>query len=143
VSAQQQGHIANAIASYGKCITTDPAFAKAYFNLAIAYRGAGQPERALENYELALMADPHYADARFNYAILLQEQGYIDDAIVQYAKILQASPNDASAHLSIAGLYARDRASLSKAREHYQAFLKLSPKSPLARDIQRWLDQNR
>ncbi len=142
VKAQQQGNIASAIASYGKSIAADPAFAKAYFNLAIAYRGAGQPERAMENYELALMADPRYADARYNYAILLQEQGYTDDAVTQYAKILQANPNDASAHLSIAGLYAHDRASLSKAREHYQAFLKLSPNSSLARDIRRWLDQN-
>jgi tetratricopeptide (TPR) repeat protein len=142
VKAQQQGNIASAIASYGKSIAADPAFAKAYFNLAIAYRGAGQPERAMENYELALMADPRYADARYNYAILLQEQGYTDDAIAQFAKILQSNPNDASAQLSIAGLYARDRASLSRAREHYQAFLKLSPNSPLARDIHRWLDQN-
>lgn len=143
VKSQQQGNVANAIAGYGKAIAADPAFAKAYYNLAIAYRNAGQPERAMDNYELALMADPRYADARFNYAILLQEQGYIDDAISQYAKTLQANPNDASAHLSIAGLYARDHATVAKAREHYQAFLKLSPNSPLARDIRRWLDQNR
>jgi tetratricopeptide (TPR) repeat protein len=141
--AQQQGSLATAIANYGKAVAADPAFAKAYYNLAIAYRNAGQSERAMENYEFALMADPHYADARFNYAILLQEQGYIDDAITQYAKILQASPNDSSAHLSIAGLYARDRATVAKAREHYQAFLKLSPNSSAARDIRRWLDQNR
>jgi tetratricopeptide (TPR) repeat protein len=143
VRAQQQGNVANAIAGYGKAIAADPAFAKAYYNLAIAYRNAGQPERAMENYELALMAEPSYADARFNYAILLQEQGYTDNAIAQYAKILQANPNDASAHLSIAGLYARDRATITKARDHYQTFLRLSPNSPLARDIRRWLDQNR
>ena len=131
-----------AIASYGKSIAFDPAFSKAYFNLAIAYRAAGQPERAMDNYELALVADPRYTDARFNYAILLQEQGYTDDALAQYGKILQANPSDASAHLSMAGLYARDHANLSKAREHYQAFLKLSPNSPLARDIRHWLDQN-
>ena len=143
VKSQQQGNVANAIAGYGKAITTDPTFAKAYYNLAIAYRNAGQPERAMESYESALVADPRYADARFNYAILLQEQGYSDDAIAQYGKILQANPTDASAHLSVAGLYARDRATVAKAREHYQAFLKLSPNSPLARDIRRWLDQNR
>ncbi len=143
VKSQQQGKIASAIADYGQAVGADPTFAKAYYNLAIAYRAAGQPERAMENYELALMADPNYADPRFNYAILLQEQGYLDDATAQYAKILQADPNDASAHLSIAGLYARDRATIAKAREHYQAFLRLSPNSPLARDIRRWLEQNR
>jgi len=143
VKFQQQGNVTGAIADYDKAIAADATFAKAYYNLAIAYRSAGQPEPAMENYELALVADPHYIDARFNYAILLQEQGYIDDAISQYSMILQADPNDASAHVSIAGLYARDRATIAKAREHYQAFLRLSPNSPLARDIRRWLDQNR
>ncbi|HUJ09083.1 MAG TPA: tetratricopeptide repeat protein [Verrucomicrobiae bacterium] len=143
VRAQQQGDIAAAVSSYGKAVAIDPAFSKAYFNLAIAYRSAGQTERALENYELALMADPQYADARFNYAILLQEQGYRDDAIAQYTKILEENPNDASAHLSLAGIYARSRTTRPQAREHYQAFLKLSPNSPLARDIRRWLDENR
>jgi tetratricopeptide (TPR) repeat protein len=143
IKTQQQGNVADAIAGYGKAVAADPAFAKAYYNLAIAYRNAGQPERAMDNYELALLADSGYADARFNYAILLQEQGYAEDAIAQYTKILQANPNDASAHLSIAGLYARDRAAITKARDHYQTFLRLSPNSPLARDIRRWLDQNR
>jgi tetratricopeptide (TPR) repeat protein len=143
VKAQQQGNLTAAIANYGKAVAADPSFKKAYYNLAITYRNAGQPERAMENYELALVADPRYVDARFNYGIVLQEQGYIDDAIVQYAKVLQANPNDATAHLFIAGLYARDRATLDKAREHYQTFLKLSPNSPVAREIRRWLDQNR
>jgi hypothetical protein len=40
-------------------------------------------------------------------------------------------------------LYARNRATFANAREHYQIYLKLSPNSPLARDIRRWLDQNR
>ena len=56
---------------------------------------------------------------------------------------MESSPNEASAHLSIATLYARDRSTFGKAREHYQTYLKLSPNSPLARDIRRWLDQNR
>ena len=96
----------------------------------------------MENYELALIANPSSTDARINYAILLQEQGYTDDAITQFEKILAANPNEASAHLSLGGLYAHDRATYAKARDHYQTFLKLSPNSPLARDIRRWLDQN-
>jgi tetratricopeptide (TPR) repeat protein len=143
VTFQLQNKPANAVADYTKAVAADPTFAKAYYNLAIAYRGAGRPERALENYELALVADPNYTDARFNYAVLLQEQGYADDAVAQFERILADNPNDASAHLSLGGLYARDRATYARAREHYQAFLKLSPNSPLGRDIRRWLDQSR
>lgn len=142
VISQLQNKPANAVAEYTKAIAADPTFAKAYYNLAIAYRGVGQTDRALDDYELALIADPNYADARFNYAVLLQEQGYFDDAITQFERILAGNPNDASTHLSLGGLYARDRATYARARDHYQAFLKLSPNSPLARDIRRWLDQN-
>jgi tetratricopeptide (TPR) repeat protein len=143
VTFQLQNKPANAVADYTKAITADPTFAKAYYNLAITYRNAAQTGRALDNYELALIADPNYADARFNYAVLLQEQGYSDDAIAQFERILAGNPNDASTHLSLGGLYARDRATYARAREHYEVFLRLSPNSPLARDIRRWLDQNR
>ena len=146
VNFQLQNKPANAIADYAKAIAADPAFTKAYYNLAIAYRGRGLLDRALDNYELALIADPSYSDARFNYAVLLQEQGYLDDATSQFERIVAGNPNDPLAplaHWSLGGLYARDRATYPKAREHYQAFLKLSPNSPLARDIRRWLDQNR
>jgi tetratricopeptide (TPR) repeat protein len=133
----------NRVGDYTKAIAADPTYAPAYYNLAITYANIGQHDRALDNYELALIADPQYTDARFNYALLLQNQGYIDDAIVQFEKTLAANPNDAPAHLSLGGLYARDRATYAKARDHYQAFLKLLPNSPPARDIRRWLDQNR
>lgn len=138
----QASQPATAIAEYVKAIDTDPTFAKAYYNLAITYSSTGQPERGLENYEMALLADPGYADARFNYAILLREQGYTEDAINQLERMLAENPNDASAHLSVATMYAHDRATYAKARDHYLAFLKLSPNSPAARDIRRWLDQN-
>jgi tetratricopeptide (TPR) repeat protein len=139
---QQQGQVANAAAEYVKAVAADPSFAKAYYNLAIAYATLGQPDRALDTYELALVADPHYANARFNYAVLLQEQGYLDDAITQFERILAENPNDAITHFSLGNLYARDRATYAKARDHYQAFLKLSPNSTLSRGVRHWLEQN-
>ena len=142
IALQQQGKLSAAAASYGKSVAADPSFADAYYNLAIVYRDARQPERALDNYELALIANPKFTDARFNYAILLQQEGYNVDALAQYEQVLQETPNNASVHLTVATLYARDRATKDKARQHYQAFLKFSPSSPLARDIRHWLDQN-
>ncbi len=133
---------ATAIDDFTKAVATDPTFAKAYHGLAFVYANSGQTERALDNYEMALLADPNYADARFNYAILLREQGYSDDAIRQLERVLADNPRDASAHLAVATIYAHDRATVAKARDHYLAFLQLAPNSPAARDIRRWLDQN-
>ncbi len=138
----QQSQPGTAIADYTRAVAADPTFAKAYYNLGIAYSNAGQPEHAMDNYEMALLADSSYADARFNYAILLQQQGYTDDAVTQLERIVAENPNDAAAHLSLATIYAHDRAYLAKARDHYLVFLRLSPNSPAARDIRRWLDQN-
>jgi tetratricopeptide (TPR) repeat protein len=138
----QQSQPATAIADYTKAVDADPTFAKAYYNLGIAYGNAGQPEHAMENYEMALLADSNYADARFNYAILLQQQGYTDDAVIQLERIVAENPNDAAAHLSVATIYAHDRSTFAKARDHYLAYLRLSPNSSAARDIRRWLDQN-
>jgi tetratricopeptide (TPR) repeat protein len=139
---QRQGKAADAIAEYTKAVAADPAYSRIYYNLAIAYTSIGQTERALDNYELALMADPNYVDARFNYALLLQTTGYTEDAITQFKKILATNPSDATTHLLIGRLYARDRATLPQARDHYQQFLKLAPDSPLARETRHWLDQN-
>lgn len=143
VQAHQSTNLTAAVAGYAHAISADPSFAAAYYNRAIAYRTMGQPAEALDSYELALRAKADYTDARFNYAILLAEQGYLTDAITQYQTLLRANANDAAAHLSLASLYARDRTKLREARQHYEAYLRLAPNSPLAREIRRWLDANR
>ncbi len=143
VQQQQRNNLAAAISAYQDAIQADASFATAYYNLAICYRTANQPDKALDNYELALRANPDYTDARFNYAILLHEQGYTDDAIAQYERIVTANPNDAAAHLSLATIYAQNKATIAKARDQYQTYIRLAPNSPLARDIRRWLEQNR
>ena len=86
---------------------------------------------------------PLSSDARFNYAILLQQQGFIVDALAQYEKILELNPNEPAVRLTAATLYARDPATRAKARQHYDAYLRLVPNSPMARDIRDWLEKNR
>ena len=143
IAQQQQTKLPAAIAAYAKAIVADPTFAQAYYNLGIAYRDSNQPDKALDNYELALAAQADFRDARFNYAILLQQQGFIVDALAQYEKILEINPNEPAVRLTAATLYARDPATHAKARLHYDAYLRLVPNSPMARDIRDWLDKNR
>ena len=143
IAQQQQAKLPAAIAAYAKAIATDPTFAQAYYNLAIAYLNASQSEKALDNYELAIAAQPDFRDARFNYAILLQQQGFIVDALAQYEKILELNPNEPAVRLTAATLYARDPVTRAKARQHYDAYLRLVPNSPMARDIRDWLEKNR
>ena len=143
IAQQQHTKLPAAIAAYAKAIATDPTFAQAYYNLAIAYLNASQSDKALDNYELAIAAQPEFRDARFNYAILLQQQGFIVDALAQYEKILELNPNEPAVRLTAATLYARDPSTRAKARQHYDAYLRLVPNSPMARDIRDWLEKNR
>ena len=143
IAQQQQSKLPAAIAAYAKAIATDPAFAQAYYNLGIAYRDSNQPDKALDNYELALAVQADFRDARFNYAILLQQQGFLVDALAQYEKILEINPNEPAVRLTAATLYARDPLTHAKARQHYDAYLRLVPNSPMARDIRDWLEKNR
>ena len=143
IAQQQQNQLPAAIAAYTKAVAADSTFAQAYYNLGIAYRDSNQPDKALNNYELALAAQPDFRDARYNYAILLQQQGFLVDALAQYEKILEINPNEPSVRLTAATLYARDPATRAKARQHYDAYLRLVPNSPMARDIRDWLEKNR
>jgi tetratricopeptide (TPR) repeat protein len=143
VVLHQQGRLTNVVDLYKLAIAADPTFAPAYFNLANAQRDLRDTGHAFENYELALMAEPKYSDARLNYALLLQKNTYIADALDQYEILLQQSPNNALLHLTVASLYARDRATLAKAREHYETYLRIAPDAPHAAEIRAWLDKNR
>ena len=143
IAQQQQAKLPAAIAAYTKAVATDPTFAQAYYNLGIACRDANQAEKALDYYELALAVQPDFRDARFNYAILLQQQGFLVDALAQYEKILAINPNEPAIRLTAATLYARDPATHAQARQHYDAYLRLVPNSPMAHDIRDWLEKNR
>ena len=143
IAQQQQARLPSAITAYAQAVATDPTFAQAYYNLGIAWRDANQPEKALDNYELALAAQTDFRDARFNYAILLQQQGFLVDALAQYEKILEINPNEPAVRLTAAILYTRDPATYAKARQHYDAYLRLVPTSPMAHDIRDWLEKNR
>ena len=65
------------------------------------------------------------------------------DALAQYEKILEINPNEPSVRLTATKFYTRDPATRAKARQHYDAYLRLVPNSPMARDIRDWLDKNR
>jgi tetratricopeptide (TPR) repeat protein len=145
VAAHQRGDLYAAVTGYAKAVAADPSFSNAHYNLAIAYQANGQLDKALDHYEWALLTNPTHNEARFNYAIVLQQQEYFPDAIREMELLLKSNPKDTTLHLSLATMYARNRATYDKARRHYQDYLRYTPdkNSVIARDIRAWLDKNR
>jgi tetratricopeptide (TPR) repeat protein len=139
---QQQNHLPEAAQAFRAAIAADPAFFKAYYNLAwTAYAMKNWPA-ALEAYEGALALAPESSDARYNFALTLKQAGYPLDAVNELEKILPQRSDDAAVHLLLANLYAQQLGAPNLARPHYQAVLQLEPNHPQGAQIRYWLAGN-
>ena len=70
---QAQGRGAEAKVAWQIAVARDPAFAEAWYNLALAAEDEQQTDLAVAEYRRAVKAQPDYADAHFNLALLLTE----------------------------------------------------------------------
>ncbi len=69
----EEGQPQAAIGLYREVLAEDPFFLPAHFNLAVAYRWAGEGRRALRQYERLLRIEPDYGPARLNAGIIAVE----------------------------------------------------------------------
>jgi Flp pilus assembly protein TadD len=74
-SWHRQNHFAEAIAFYRKALASDPGFAPAARDLAVALHQEGEREAAHRAYESALELEPGHAQTRVNLGLLLLELG--------------------------------------------------------------------
>ena len=72
-SSTAQGRAAEAKIAWQIAVARDPAFAEAWYNLALAAEDEEQTDLAVAEYRRAVQAQPDYADAHFNLALLLTE----------------------------------------------------------------------
>ena len=68
---QAQGRATEAKVAWQIAVARDPAFAEAWYNLALAAEDEQQTDLAVAQYRRAVQAQPDYADAHFNLALLL------------------------------------------------------------------------
>ena len=68
---QAQGRAAEAKVAWQIAVARDPAFAEAWYNLALAAEDEQQTDLAIAEYRRAVKAQPDWGDAHFNLALLL------------------------------------------------------------------------
>lgn len=73
-------------------------------DLAAAYQGLGNLEKAAEEYELAINKGALLGDY-INLAALYKEIGKLDPALIIYKKVLGENPNNASIYLNMGNIY--------------------------------------
>ena len=88
-----QGRAADAKIAWQIAVARDPAFAEAWYNLAIAAEDEGHDDLAIAEYRRAVQAQPDYADAHFNLGLLLTKLDRFDDALPVWERFLELDPH--------------------------------------------------
>ena len=94
---QAQGRGAEAKVAWQIAVARDPAFAEAWYNLALAAEDEQQTDLAVAEYRRAVKAQPDYADAHFNLALLLTKLDRCDEALAAWQRFLELEPSSQQA----------------------------------------------
>jgi tetratricopeptide (TPR) repeat protein len=97
---QAQGRPTEAKVAWQIAVARDPAFAEAWYNLAMAAEDEQQTDLAIAEYRRAVQAQSDYADAHFNLALLLTRLERCSEALPIWERFLELEPS--SAHTSTA-----------------------------------------
>jgi tetratricopeptide (TPR) repeat protein len=90
---QAQGHATEAKIAWQIAVARDPAFAEAWYNLAMAAEDDKQTDLAVAQYRRAVQAQPDYADAHYNLALLLTRLDRCSDALAAWERFLELEPS--------------------------------------------------
>lgn len=92
-----QGRSAEAKIAWQIAVARDPAFAEAWYNLALAAEDDEQMDLAVAEYRRAVQAQPDYADAHFNLALLLTKLARYAEALMVWERFLELDPDSGQA----------------------------------------------
>ncbi|MBI2740875.1 MAG: tetratricopeptide repeat protein [Rhodospirillales bacterium] len=90
---QAQGRGPEAKVAWQIAVARDPAFAEAWYNLALAAEDEEQTDLAIAEYRRAVKAQPDWGDAHFNLAMLLTEVERFDEALAAWQRFLEVEPS--------------------------------------------------
>ncbi|MGE0717533.1 MAG: tetratricopeptide repeat protein [Alphaproteobacteria bacterium] len=100
-----QGQIADAVASFRRAVSLDPAYADAQVNLGHALRATGRLEEAADAYAAAVALHPDYVEALNALAIAQIERGAFESAVAALERALAIEPDYADAHANLGNIH--------------------------------------
>jgi tetratricopeptide (TPR) repeat protein len=95
---QSQGRAPEAKIAWQIAVARDPAFAEAWYNLALTAEDEKQTDLAVAEYRRAVHAQPDYADAYFNLALLLTKLDRCGEALGIWERFLELEPSSRHAN---------------------------------------------
>jgi tetratricopeptide (TPR) repeat protein len=94
---QAEGRATEAKVAWQIAVARDPAFAEAWYNLALAAEDDKQTDLAIAQYRRAVQAQPDYGDAQFNLALLLTHLDRCSEALAAWERFLELEPTSKQA----------------------------------------------
>ncbi len=122
----QKGNKETAIEYYSRAIESNPEYAKAYNNRAIAYDDIKEYEKAISDYNRAIELNPEYAKAYNNRGLAYKNIKEYVKAISDYNRAIELNPEYADAY-SNRGLAYMNLEEYGKAISDYNRAIELNP----------------
>jgi tetratricopeptide (TPR) repeat protein len=104
-SLQASGRIDEAIAEYGKAISTDPALMAAHYNLGVLHFQQGDWSESANCFRTAFSIAPEFVHAAYNLAAAYDKGNLRSAAIGAYQQTLAIAPGHASAAYNLGLLF--------------------------------------
>lgn len=124
--------------AYRRAVELDPSLSNAMTNLGNLLFRRGDLAEAEQLYVRALRIDPDQPEAFYNLGFLRYEQGDLPAAVLNFERAIQSDPAFADAHFNIA-MALHDLGREADARQHWETYLRLDPKSTWAEIARRHL----
>lgn len=125
------GDLAGAADSYRAALAAAGANAEICFRLAETLYRLGDVAAARERYYMAIEIDEDYVEARANLGCVLAESGQLDLAVAAFEGALDFHADYPDVHYHLARIL-DEQGDIARARDHWLAFIELSPASPWA-----------
>lgn len=131
IDFEDEGKLAEAIEVYRAMLLALGPAPDVCFRLAELLYQTGDLNAARERYYLAVELDPAYVEARASLGCVLVELRQVTLAEAAFRGALEHHPDYPDVHFHLARLFDEQQRS-GEAREHWQRFLQLAPRSPWA-----------
>ena len=96
------------------------------FNMGIAYKAKGEPDKAVAEYRKAIELAPEYSEAHNNLGNLLKDQKKFDEAIYHFDASIKIFPENPSTHNNLGTVHAM-KGEISEAVNHFAKAIRIQP----------------
>lgn len=141
LECENQGDYSGAVSAYRNAIEQEAGDPILHFNLGNVLYASNQYRDAECQFRKAVELDKDYVEAWNNLGTVLADLDEYEESIQVFREALRVFPLYADAHYNLGDVYS-STGQVVRAREHWERYLQLDPKSPWAADVRLRLEQS-